>query len=92
MTTDIVLILIDPKSCEDYQKKYGYRHDGEYFLYLNWPKCKNGAVVYCSMMSSNAPLEYITLPVGVEKNFAGGWSKEKGIETKTYFYKVLFRF
>ena len=64
----------DPKSCKDYQWKFGYHYDGEYVLYLNWPKCKNGAIIYCAKMSSTTPLEYVTLPGGVEKNYAGSYN------------------
>ena len=81
--------ITDPKSCKEYQNTLGYHHDGEYVLYLNRPKCENGAVMYCAKMGSTTPLEYVTLPKGVEKNFAGNYNKNKGRHEKTYFQKVL---
>ena len=71
---------------------YGYRRDGEYFLYLNWPECKNGAVVYCSNMISNAPLEYVPLPEGVEKNLLEAGTSRKGWNQKLTFIRYTLSF
>ncbi|XP_028410738.1 uncharacterized protein LOC114533424 [Dendronephthya gigantea] len=78
----------DPKTCKDYHTTFGYRHDGEYLIYLDWPECTNAAVIYCANMEST-PLEYISLPEH-KNNYGGSHNKNKMREEKTYFEKIRF--
>lgn len=50
-------------------KTSGYSSDGHYLIHAS-ERCEDPIRVYCHMMASNSPLEFITLESGAENNYA----------------------
>ena len=48
--------------------------DGEYFIYAT-TKCNNPIKVYCFAMNTSYPKEFITLPAGIDKNYAYAYGR-----------------
>lgn len=51
----------------------GFR-DGEYLIYVR-PECNTPMKVYCHGMNTSSPKEFITLPAGVQNNYAYIYAK-----------------
>ncbi len=79
-----------PINCQ-HIKENGTKEDGEYDLYLNWPRDKRATRIYCSDMNSQNPTEYITLPAGKTKNFARVYKHQTGEKEETQFEKVFYK-
>ena len=77
----------DPMNCKHIQER-GIKQDGEYDLFLMWPNDKRTAKVYCADMTSETPLEYVTLPAGEGNNFARHYHKQTHVKEETVFTKV----
>ena len=53
--------------------RVGFR-DGEYLIYVR-PECNTPMKVYCHGMNTSSPKEFITLPAGVQNNYAYIYAK-----------------
>ena len=66
--------------------------DGEYDLYLLHPVCLKASRVYCADMSTDNPLEYVTLPAGRDNNYALDnrlpWGEYQWEHGKTAYDKI----
>ena len=59
-----------PASCKEVKESGQSNGDGEYDLYLLHPVCLRTSRVYCADMSTDNPLEYVSLPAGRGNNYA----------------------
>lgn len=50
-------------------KNSGATEDGEYLLHVS-KNCKDPVKIYCHGLSGNEPKEYVSLPAGLDRNFA----------------------